>query len=269
MTLDIEMWCALAERLHSFHQASKPNNKWWEIRSWSATTPFQFNYNAYNASNYDSMWQMNIDLHDAMGEYWLQIKHDPKKVFQYATWIVEGWGAIGGNYASTIQSYCNSILRFEKLEKHDGVASYSKILSAVNRRKYFILDARVAASLNILQLGFMDGCRQYFDVPAGRNEAIKKFNATFPYAKFQNIGYKRYNKKVYSIYNEVIFFMAKHLGLSGIEVEMMLFSNADLLVPSEKDATALFAENMNYRKSKRDAWIQETNERLKAAGIIT
>lgn len=268
MTLDIELWCALAERLHSFHEASKPNNKWWGIGSWSATTPFKFNYYAYNPSNYDSMWQMNIDLHDAMGEYWQQIKHDPKKFFQYATWIVEGWGGINSNDAGTIQSYCNSILRFDKLEKHYGVASYSKILSAVNRRRYFILDARVAASLNILLLSFMDGSRQYFDVPAGRNEVIKNFNATFPYAKFQNIGYKRYNKKVYSVYNEVIFLMAEYLGLSGIEVEMMLFSNADLLVPSEKAAAALFAKNINYRKSKRDTLIQETNERLRAAGII-
>jgi hypothetical protein len=263
------MWRALAERLQSFHETSKPNNKWWGIGSWSATTPFQFNYNAYNASNYDSMWQMNIDLHDAMGEYWEQIKHDPEKVFKYALWIVEEWGAIHSNLPSTIQSYCDRILRFEKLEKHDGVASYSKILSAVNRRRYFILDARVAASLNILQLDFMDGTRQYFHVTTGQNKAIKKFNAIFPFAEFKKIGYRRYNKKVYSMYNDVIFLMAKHLGLSGIEVEMMLFSNADLLLPSNKAADALFTENTEDRKRKRHAQFQETEQRLKALGFIS
>lgn len=269
MNLDIEMWRALAERLQSFHETSKPNNKWWKIEGWRTTTPFYFDYYSYNASNYDSMWQMNIDLHDAMGEYWLQIEHDPKKVFQYATWIVKKWGGIQRPYASTIQSYCDRILRFERLDGHKGVASYSKILSAKNRRRYFILDARVAASLNILQLDFMDGYRQYFDVEDGQNKAINKFNAMFPFAKFQNIGYRRYNKKVYSMYNDVIFLMAKHLRVSGIEVEMMLFSNADLLVPSKKAADAWFAKNTQDRKRKRHAQFQETEQRLKASGVMT
>lgn len=268
MTLDTEMWCTLAERLNKFHQENKPNNKWWKIESWSASTPFHFDYTNYNSGNYDSMWQMNIDLHDAMGEYWLQIKHDPQKVFQYAIWIVEEWGAINSNDASTIQSYCSRILRFEPLDGQRGVASYSKILSAINRRRYFILDARVAFSLNVLQLEFPDSLRQYFDVAAGLNKSIEIFNKEFPYGKFNNVGYQRNNNAVYSIYNNVVSLMAKHLGVSGIEVEMMLFSNADLLVPPAQDAAALFACNIDYHMKKREKMIREANERLRGLGII-
>lgn len=268
MTLDTDLWSSLADKLQAFHQANKPHNKGWSVGAWSATTPFYFDYSFYNHADYDSMWSMNIDLHDAMGQYWQSIEGDQQRLISFAKWIVVEWGAISGNNESTLAGYCASIAQLTPLDGRDGVASYSKILSAKNRYRYFILDSRVAFSLNVLQLSHLEGAKIYFDIVDGRNVAIRKFNKKFPFREFKKIGFVRKNASVYSTYNKIVLLMAQHLKVSGIEVEMMLFANADHLVLSDTDAQALLSRHYNYQQDKKRAQIAAATERLRQQGFM-
>ena len=67
-----------------------------------------------------------------------------------AKWIVADWGGVRSNRPITLQGHLDQIENDSRPLK--GVASYSKILSVVNCTQYAIYDARVAVSLNAVQL---------------------------------------------------------------------------------------------------------------------
>lgn len=266
MNLDGEMWARLAVQIAKIHEKNKKSNRGWLLKPWTSTIPFQFDFSIYNQSNYDSMWQMNIDLHDAMNEYWSEIKHDTPKLNEFATWVVKDWGGIAGNDEDTIQEYCAKSFTPWLLIRNDGVASYSKILSAKDRKRFFILDGRVAATLNVLQLLFPRGRKLYFDLADSTNQNVKNFNAQYKKTHFKNIGYEVSNRDIYAKYNDIIIIMSRELRISGIEVEMMLFDNAVSIVSNTGKIDDLFRRNIVVRRRRALKDREKTADRLKSQG---
>ena len=62
-------------------------------------------------------------------------------------------------------------------------------MAAKNCEKFFILDARVAVALNVLQLEYFGGHRYFFDVLGTQNKQISAFNKIYKRKQYEAIGY--------------------------------------------------------------------------------
>ena len=150
---------------------------------------------------------------------------------------------------------------FNTIDGKDGVASYSKLMAAKNCEKFFILDARVAVALNVLQLEYFGGHRYFFDVLGTQNKQISAFNKIYKRKQYEAIGYVPFEGNIYSFFNELVLKMADYLGVRGIEVEMMLFDNATNII-SDMDAIAeTYVENEKYWAWRLADWKKRRNKR--------
>lgn len=100
--------------------------------------------------NGQSSYEANVELKFFLNTLWKS--SDLKGRESLAKTVVSDWGGIRGNLTDTLNKYV-----FEADSKTPrlplkGVASYSKILSIADPKKYAIFDARVAACLNAVQI---------------------------------------------------------------------------------------------------------------------
>ena len=117
-------------------------------------------------------------------------------------------------------------------------------MAAKKCEKLFILDARVAVVLNVLQLDYFGGHRYFFDVLGSQNKTISVFNKIYKRKQYEAIGYVPFEGNTYSFFNALILKMADYLRVRGIEVEMMLFDNAKNIIAD------LDAVEQKYKKNK-------------------
>ena len=73
--------------------------------------------------------------------------------------MIQSWGGIRKHKEQTLENYFYKVKNFNTIDGKEGVASYSKLMAAKNCEKFFILDARVAVALNVLQLEYFGGHR--------------------------------------------------------------------------------------------------------------
>ena len=62
---------SLAKKIYKSHKRHHTSNRGWAINNgFASSTPFEFDYAVYDKDSYADMWRMNVELHDAMNEYW-------------------------------------------------------------------------------------------------------------------------------------------------------------------------------------------------------
>ena len=122
-----------------------------------------------------------------------------------------------------------------------GIASYSKILAAAFPEDYAIYDARVAASLNAIQLLNPSDGRIAFHYLAGRNNIVGNKNKKIGFTEdkrfsIKNLTSSDYNflpidkNNVYKIYiNLLKNIVQKNPNFKLHECEMVLFAQAEEL----------------------------------------
>lgn len=150
-----------------------------------------------------------------------------------ANWIISEWGGIRGNKKSTLQKYIDRIQAGDVPLELKGVASYSKILSFVNPEKYAIYDARVAISLNAIQLLSKQKYGLAFRYLPGRNTALKRFRE-HPRTAYQALidsGWRSMQPDdTYTTYLELLRTALENLTSSNLyHLEMSLFADAENL----------------------------------------
>jgi hypothetical protein len=151
------------------------------------------------------------------------------------------WGGIYGfkNHQNIENAFVN--LKINQFAKStlDRISSYSKLFSFHNPDQYFILDARVAFSLNCLLIGYSDlkseNNSQKPDLinfnfkSKSRNTFIKdKSDIFIQFPKLKEIPYQEYNSMILKIYNHPLcqeILEIKKLNKSSIPeiIEMILF----------------------------------------------
>jgi hypothetical protein len=110
-----------------------------------------------------------------------------------------------------------------------GVATWSKILTVRNPNYYAIYDARVAASLNAIQLISAIKEPIFFPQVPSRNSKISNFQKWISRRFPKAIRVSR--NRAYREYVSLVGAVARNSGLaSPDEVEMILFANAETLV---------------------------------------
>lgn len=264
---------SLAKKLHKTHKGNKHSNRGWSVgRNFASTTPFLFDYKLYDPTSYDEMWQMNIDLRKAMTDHWLEIVDDEDAQAELSVWVIRDWGGIRSNNKRSLDKHVYEARNFSRTYGKKGVASYSKLLSAKNYEKNFILDARVAVALNVLQLEYFGGHRYFFDVLATQNKDIATFNKKYSSKKYIDVGFVGLDEEIYIFYNELILMMAEYLNLRGIEVEMMLFDNAINIISDTDEIDNLYQQNKTYWSKRLEDWklrkIRKTERRLREKKLM-
>ena len=262
---------SLAKKIQKLHNRHRVSNRGWAINSsFANSTPFNFDYAAYDKYSYADMWRMNVELHDAMNEYWNDTVGDDAAQDAFGLWVIQSWGGIRKHKDETLKRYLYEAKNFISIDGKDGIASYSKLMAAKDCDRFFILDARVAVALNVLQLEYFGGHRYFFDVLSTQNKEISSFNKIYKRTQYEAIGYRVFDGDMYSFFNALILKMADYLGVRGIEVEMMLFDNATNII-SDLDAIAQkYKDNEKYWQWRLSDWDKRKKkrhtERLKAEG---
>lgn len=262
---------ALAKRISKLHKHHQTSNRGWAINNGFAnSTPFDFDYAAYDKDSYADMWRMNIELHDAMNSHWNETVGDDAAQDAFGLWVIQSWGGIRKHKDETLEKYFYEAKNFNTIDGKEGVSSYSKLMAAKNCEKFFILDARVAVALNVLQLEYFAGHRYFFDVLGTQNKKINTFNRIYKRKQYEAIGYRVFEGNVYAFFNALVHKMADYLGVRGIEVEMMLFDNAENIIADLDAVEKQYATNLKYWQWRLGDWDKRkkkrTTERLNATG---
>ena len=173
-------------------------------------------------------YEKNIFLKENSSKIW-----NEGSKFDIAKWAIKNWGGIGGNKNETIEKYLNEIENKNYPSYIKGVASYSKILSFIKPEEFAIYDARVAISLNALQLLCKSASGVAFTYLDGRNNALTLFRNSEP-TKTKNLiknGWQEIPKNdCYSIYLNYLKIVNSYFPTSKLyELEMSLFADAESL----------------------------------------
>jgi len=152
---------------------------------------------------------------------------------EVSKWVIADWGGIKGNSAATVASYASAISEGHYPDEIKGVASYSKILSFMDPSEFAIYDARVAISLNAIQLLRGDKNGTAFTYLPGRNtklQTFRKLPSTQRRALLQSGWNAVAANDCYNFYLNTLKQVKSELVAAKLyELEMSLFADAEKL----------------------------------------
>lgn len=222
------------ERLHDMHFE---NDESFKVGSHvMSTCPFEFDFPDFKNSTPQERWDFLFNFRDAINAHWKYLERDKssEEIFRLAKWMVKDVGGINRNLDSTLRRYVQQAQGGGIQTKNDKLSSYTKVLAAKDRYAYQILDTRVAAALNILQLDFFEDSKYYFDVTNSSNNSVKYFNENYPRKAFQSIGYlntyKANKVSTYKLYTDLVNEMARIAKQDALKIEAMLFAYSLIMI---------------------------------------
>jgi hypothetical protein len=155
---------------------------------------------------------------------------------QLERYYIVDWGGVRGNLPETLEAYHAASAGENIARGKTGIASWSKALCVRDPLRYAIFDARVAASLNALQIIHRSriGEPVCFPVLASQNGTVKRANAQLR-SHFREHAWPRVRPGFYTDYLEVCRFAASRIGTPGQPlpihaVEMALFAHTEELL---------------------------------------
>ncbi|WP_170329374.1 hypothetical protein [Ruegeria arenilitoris] len=170
----------------------------------------------------------NITLKEQSPRIWIE-----GDKLEIAKWVVADWGGIKGNKPATIANYVEAICGGCYPSELKGVASYSKILSFIDLSEFAIYEARVAISLNAIQLLQNEKQGIAFTYLPGRNTKLQKFRqlpSTRRRALLQTGWTALASNDCYTFYLSTLKRVIYELGSAHLyELEMSLFADAEEL----------------------------------------
>lgn len=188
-----------------------------------------------------SNFELNILLKKELTTLWRKGGDLERK--QIVKWIISDWGGIRGNKQITLDKYHKQAINLERPIGLKGIASFSKVLMALDYRKFAIYDARVAASLMAIQILDDVEYGAIFPYLSGRNNIVgnwsskprKGFTADKRYSpkallKTHPKWFKVDKELTYETYLILLKEIQRREGVPVYKSEMALFANAELLV---------------------------------------
>lgn len=188
----------------------------------------EFNDFCENHQWYDA----NVKLRKLFAEYFSANEMD----LPVAKWIVQAWGGINGNHEQRLSEYLKRYFstNSEMEYPQQGIATYSKLLAFRHPDKFAIFDARVAASINAILI-MTDGDRKpdrIFPLLPTQNGQVRNFNTQLQQMQIPPIDdfYQAY----LNLLKQAAGVLDTENGLALLDVEMLLFGNAERLVEEAK-----------------------------------
>jgi hypothetical protein len=188
----------------------------------------------FDHQSFSDAKKVNKALKYHLSDQWTNSTNSQK--IKLATWVVKDWGGIKGNKSSTIEKYVKLVDQSDPETPIKGVASYSKILAIKNPIKYAIYDARVAASLNAIQIicdvNSSDSQKLFFPYLPGRNTKIQGTKTQQGFVKIANkkrlmeLGFQPVKRDyAYGLYLELLSQLTNKIDdVDIVDIEMLLFS---------------------------------------------
>lgn len=183
-----------------------------------------------------SSFEANVKLKLLLNNKW---HSEPDVRKQIVEWIISDWGGIRGNSKSTIQKYFLHSLENNPPTPLSGIASFSKVLAIKDPLKYAIYDARVAVSLNAIQIIYKVKNGAAYPYLPGRNNITGHWTSNPPRGFSRNDATslktllsapykwkKIRNTDAYSKYIMLLQSISKEIEKPLYELEMALFSQA-------------------------------------------
>ena len=201
------------EKLHNNYDWKFP--KWPELFTLQPPKADDFNKNIWLKENSTKLWQASDK-------------------YQCAKWIIEAWGGVRSNKPEKIEYYVDTFQSGGTITDKEGVASYSKILAFMQPTEFAILDARVSAALNCIQL--LDATKDpiFFLHLPGRNKDVVSFREDPKFKKpaLRQQGWRSTNPAtIYQEYNDLLTAVCRQRkDIPRYKIEMALFADAIKLV---------------------------------------
>tara|TARA_B110000211_G_scaffold231167_1_gene292226 strand:- start:407 stop:1204 length:798 start_codon:yes stop_codon:yes gene_type:complete len=186
----------------------------------------------------DSNYEKNVSLKLLLSKKFNENNLDVNSI---SKWIIMSWGGIKV-LSRKIDDYIYHVETKSYPDYLNGVASYSKLFAMFYPREFAIYDARVAVSLNIIQLLSDEKNALFFPYLSGRNKVTgdqtsgRGFSNIYDFKKNQieATSQKHWEfikqKDVYKIYNEILNDLCEENKWDLWDVEMLLFAKAEELV---------------------------------------
>jgi hypothetical protein len=177
--------------------------------------------------------EWNIQLKSALHNAFRDANETNRRLI--AEWVVKEWGGVKKNKPGTLATYVAMTRAKCPKTPWKGVASYSKIMAVFDPKQYAIFDARVASSLNAIQMLDDKKLKVRFPIPSGQNIAIKRFAKMVSQAgSVHEIG----KEQAYREYLVLITAVSGVLKCDLYKIEMLLFGLATRLARRFAPATA-------------------------------
>jgi len=212
----------LRECLSRFHAKNAPRLDElyrWPIPRLDIGIPFE--------QGSDSLTKANMRLKRTLNAAW-QDAHEARR-FEIAHWYVARWGGVKRNKRETLEDIVAASEKELLSRGMSGIATWSKVLVVKDPDRYAIFDARVATSINALQLIGRHERPILFPSLPSQNRTITQFQKWLRERGFERSRYVA-KAEVYPAYLEILGDVAKGLGLASLdEIEMALFANAETL----------------------------------------
>lgn len=186
------------------------------------------------ANNYEK----NVALKQLLSD---QCQDDQVDLMKLSEWIIKDWGGIR-TLSKNMENYVNHAIMKSYPSDLMGVASYSKLFAMFYPREFAIYDARVAVSLNIIQIMSSEKDGTFFPYLMGRNKVTGDQGNGRGFAKISAFNRKNIAKTsqkpwrfldkrdVYPTYNKILCVLCEENNWNLWDIEMLLFSKAESLV---------------------------------------
>jgi hypothetical protein len=178
-------------------------------------------------------WRRNVKLRYKLSEHWKDLVKQDKlnEALAVTRWIIKSWGGIKNISDATLNEHFADAVYKKHFLPFEYISSKSKAIAFIEPEKLQIYDARVAVSLNVIQLAADTDTRLYFTIPSTQIRSIQHnedcFQAKLPQAAFEKLDFVPVPlEDIYSIYTQLLLKVARDMQLSPVEVEMWLFGLA-------------------------------------------
>lgn len=184
-------------------------------------------------------FEANIKLKFFLNKIWHSEPHSRQAIVK---WIISDWGGIRGNKQQTLDAYYIASLEENPQTPLKGIASFSKVLAIKEPFRYAIYDARVAVSLNAIQMIGKVSDGNAFPYLPGRNNITGNWDPSAPrgFSKSDITSittlvssprnWRRVSQEeTYHKYLSLMGELAQKLSAPVYHLEMTLFSQAEML----------------------------------------
>lgn len=172
-----------------------------------------------------NQYQKNIALKVALNQLWLR-ETDITMQEELIKYYISTWGGIHSNSRDTIARYASHHPDRLISKGKAGVASWSKALVVRDPILYAIFDARVAVSLNSIQIIYAIDGKALFPLLPSRNTTIVSANKRIKEIANSDAWSKRKSADFYTSYLALLRDVASVCKTNISTVEMLLFSKA-------------------------------------------
>jgi hypothetical protein len=149
---------------------------------------------------------------------------------EIARYYIAEWGGIHGNHAETIRAYALAAPASLIARGSRGIASWSKALCIRRPDKYAVYDARVAVSLNCLQIVRHVDLPVRFPLLSSRNKLIERGKKAINRHASENGWQVAQQDNFYEQYKSLLSSAAFSTGAALYTLEMLLFAKAPKLL---------------------------------------